>query len=112
MAKTAWRCSQCGTVNEPGTHACRECGKWASLFDLQDTKAEARRPEELDIETFEPEVFEPETYDTGSFEPEVFGEDDDEAAGRRSRFPRWVITAIWVIGILVWILVNALADRS
>jgi hypothetical protein len=117
MAKTAWRCSQCGTVNEPDARACRSCGKWPSLFDLQDN---AVPDEELEPAPFEADEFQPDTFEPEPFEPEVFGEEpsdvevgDVEAEGeeRRGRVPRWLVTAIWVVGLLVWILVNALADR-
>lgn len=115
MAKTAWRCSQCGTVNEAGARACSACGKWPSLFDLQDDVADEVEPAPPDV--LRGEVFETETFETDTFEPEVPDETDDtdetdETNGRRSRFPRWAITAVWVIGILVWFVVNALADRS
>jgi hypothetical protein len=36
MPDAPWRCSQCGTVNEPAANSCRTCGRWPSLFDLQD----------------------------------------------------------------------------
>jgi hypothetical protein len=113
MASKPWRCSQCGTVNEPGARACRECGKWPSLFDLQDPVVEeVEPPEVVRTEVFEPETFEPET-----FEPEVFGADQPEAsaegeAERRGRFPRWLVTAIWVSGLVIWIVINAIADRG
>lgn len=35
MADAPWRCSQCGTVNAPAANACRTCGRWPSLFDLE-----------------------------------------------------------------------------
>jgi len=35
VADAPWRCSQCGTVNEPAANACRSCGRWPSLFDLE-----------------------------------------------------------------------------
>jgi predicted ATP-dependent serine protease len=105
MAPKAWQCSQCGTVNEPGTRACRECGKWPSLFDLQDGAVEEAEPEVVRPEVFEPETFEPEV-----FQPEAAGDDGEEE--RRGRFPRWVVTAIWITGLAVWIVVNALADRG
>jgi hypothetical protein len=122
-AQTAWRCSQCGTVNEAGTRSCSNCGKWPSLFDLQDSvgelpdEAEAQatfEPELFEPETFEPETYEPRPYETDlpeqdTFEPEP--EDGDETE-RRSRFPRWAITAIWVVGLIIWFLANALGDRS
>ena len=37
MADAPWRCSECGTVNEPVANSCRTCGKWPSLFDLQES---------------------------------------------------------------------------
>jgi hypothetical protein len=36
VADAPWRCSQCGTVNEPSANSCRTCGRWPSLFDLED----------------------------------------------------------------------------
>jgi predicted ATP-dependent serine protease len=110
MVAKQWRCSQCGTVNEPGARACRECGKWPSLFDLQDPVTEEVEPDVARGEVFEPEVFEPEV-----FEPEAEEEaaEDEAAEGKRlGRFPRWVVTAIWVTGLLFWIVVNTLADRG
>jgi predicted ATP-dependent serine protease len=110
MAKTAWRCSQCGTVNEPDARACQSCGKWQSLFDLQDS---AVPDEQVEPATFEVEEARPAVFETEPFEPEVFDEEATEAeeGGRRRRFPSWAVTAIWVIGVLVWLLVNAFSDR-
>jgi predicted ATP-dependent serine protease len=110
MAAKPWRCSQCGTVNEPGTRACSNCGKWPSLFDLQDDVVEeAAQPEIVRTEVFEPETFEPEVFrpDASEVDP-----DDAEEAQRQGRFPRWLVTAIWVTGLAVWILINAFADRG
>jgi hypothetical protein len=45
---------------------------------------------------------EPET-----FEPDV--EDEEESDSRRLR--RYAISAIWVIGIIVWFIANAFGDR-
>ena len=137
MAKTetAWRCSQCGTVNEPGARACSGCGKWPSLFDLQNAvegapagtqelepelfDPELFDPETFDPETFEPEVYDPRGFDTGttatqpeSVEPETFEpEVEDEAAERRTQLRRWAISAIWVIGIIIWFVANTFGDR-
>jgi hypothetical protein len=79
MPDNPWRCSQCGTINEPVANSCRTCGKWPSLFDLEDNVVDeaelleaeptgAREPETHDapepvtveVETFEPDTFEPE----------------------------------------------------
>ena len=35
MTNTPWKCSYCGTDNQPDARSCRQCGKWPSLFDLQ-----------------------------------------------------------------------------
>jgi hypothetical protein len=113
MAKTAWRCSQCGTVNEPDARACRSCGKWPSLFDLQD---DAVLDEELEVEDSEVDDAGPEVFETETFEPEVFGEEPEldeteESEEPKRRVPRWLITAIWIFAALVWIIVSALVDR-
>ncbi len=118
--QNAWRCSQCGTINEPGARACAGCGKWPSLFDLQasveevPTALEEAQPV-FEHEVFEPETFEPQPYETGmptaeTFEPEAGDADGEEEP--RSRFPRWAITAVWVVGIIIWIVANALGDRG
>ncbi len=132
-AQTAWQCSQCGTINEPGARTCSGCGKWPSLFDLQNTvddapvapeDAQALEPELFDPETFDPETFDPETFETDTFEPQPYEtgvpqqpeafepeEEEDEEADRRSRLRRWAISAIWVIGIIVWFIANTFGDR-
>lgn len=130
MARTesAWRCSQCGAINEAGSRSCHECGKWPSLFDLQESVEEL--PDELDdSQGFEPDVFEPEVFEAEPFEAEPYETGpyetgtpaaetsepdaaDGEEGERRSRFPRWAITAIWVIGIIIWFVANALGDRG
>ena len=72
---------------------------------LQDGAVEEVEPEVVQTEVFEPETFEPEV-----FQPDAPAGEEEEA--RRGRFPRWVVTAIWISGLAVWILVNALADRG
>ncbi len=45
-------------------------------------------------------------------EPEEFEpEEADEEADRRSRLRRWAISAIWIIGIIVWFVANTFGDR-
>ncbi|MDH4341282.1 MAG: zinc finger Ran-binding domain-containing protein [Thermoleophilia bacterium] len=81
MADAPWRCSECGTVNEPVANACRTCGRWPSLFDLEQSKVEdvelgpenGRIPEVVEIgeaESFEPEVFDVGQPDEPESEPE------------------------------------------
>ena len=77
MADAPWRCSQCGTINEPVANSCRTCGKWPSLFDLQDSvveDAELDLPERsvAEPEAYVPDTFEPEVIQTEAFEPEPF----------------------------------------
>ena len=50
MATAPWRCSQCGTINEPVANSCRTCGKWPSLFDLEDSAVEGSAPEDVEVE--------------------------------------------------------------
>jgi len=104
MAKTAWQCSQCGTLNEPGTRACRNCGKWPSLFDLQDSavgEAELEELRELDfeVEEFEPETFEEDRGPSDEPEPDV---------ARRRRLLRSFIVPL---ALLVYLVVSLLSDR-
>jgi hypothetical protein len=132
--QTAWRCSQCGTVNEPGAQKCSGCGKWPSLFDLQNTVEApvADEPEELEPELFDPELFEPEPFDPETFDPQTYGpktpaprsyetvepetlepdvDAEDEEESNRRRLRRWAISAIWVIGIIIWFVANVFGDR-
>ena len=113
-AKNAWRCSQCGAVNEAGSRSCVQCGKWPSLFDLQNSVEEAElygledeeyevqafEPESLDPTTFEPEPFEPGPLEPGPFKPES----DEEAEG-----PRWrrILTSVIVpLAFVVYLLIS------
>jgi hypothetical protein len=127
VAEGAWRCSQCGTVNEPVANACRTCGRWPSLFELEgntlETDADASpRPaapaadvgefpaQAVDVEELEPEVFDPDGVpDEVDLPPEFDG--DEEPVAQR---PRWRALArlIVPIGVVVYVLVTALADRG
>jgi len=123
MPDAAWRCSQCGTVNAPAANACRTCGHWPSLFDLDASTVESEpqtapareeqdvyRPEVVDVEPFAPE---PVTVDAPQAElPPEFDVDEtaDEVPGRKpgwQRFARLVVP----IGVAIYVLVSALADR-
>ena len=101
-------------MNEPGTHACSECGKWASLFDLQDTAVEARElgQEELEPETFEPETFEPGTFGPETFGPETFEPDRDEAdEPERARWKSILSGVIVPLALIVYFVISFFADR-
>jgi hypothetical protein len=124
MADHPWRCSQCGTINEPVANSCRTCGKWPSLFDLEDNvvdeaelleqeSAAAPEPEPYDapepvtveVETFEPEQFEPEPVATeqptepkrrGMFEPPTTKPVLDGETGRQ-RWITWLVPLAFVV---------------
>jgi hypothetical protein len=123
MAAGPWRCSQCGTINEPVANSCRTCGKWPSLFDLQDNivdEAELFEVEgvEAPIATLDPEpmevpVFEPPPQAVpvpAHLEPEpetpTIGEDDVERPRRR-----WT-SAIIPVAVLVYFVISAILDRG
>ncbi len=80
MATAPWRCSQCGTINEPVANSCRTCGKWPSLFDLEDNLVddasavdvmEEYDEHELLREEYQPDVPEAVTVEIEAFEPPV-----------------------------------------
>lgn len=125
MAETAWRCSQCGTLNEPGSRACAACGKWPSLFDLQD---EVEEPEAFDATSFEPgevtggrfqnrpveperradvEVFDPEPLESKQFEPA--SESDDEP--KPARGLRSLTRVIVPVAVLLYFIISQLSNR-
>jgi hypothetical protein len=117
MADAPWRCSQCGTVNEPVANSCRTCGKWPSLFDLQDSvvndtglglpEGSVAEPEAYVPETFEPEVMQAETFEPEPFEPEPFETDVETVEGEQedSRRPRWA-SALVPIALLVYFAIS------
>jgi hypothetical protein len=118
MADAPWRCSQCGTVNEPVANSCRTCGKWPSLFDLQDSvvedaeydlpQREVAEPEAYVPDTFDPgTVQEPETFETEPFEPDVETAPDGEpgAEPESSGRPRWA-SAILPLALLVYFAIS------
>jgi hypothetical protein len=125
VAEGAWRCSQCGTVNEPVANACRTCGRWPSLFELEGSTIETDEPvrpparsvedefpaQTVEVEELEPEVFDPvDAPDEAELPPEF---EPDEAEPGTER-PRWQQLArlIVPIGIAAWILISSLVDRG
>jgi predicted nucleic acid-binding Zn-ribbon protein len=117
VADAPWRCSQCGTVNEPVANACRTCGRWPSLFELEGSTIEADAPAvEEDIyeaRTVEVEELDPEDFDVGGDEVETPTEPDadDEEVGPAKpawqRFARLIVP----IGVVLYILISSLANR-
>ncbi|HXG76575.1 MAG TPA: hypothetical protein VNJ53_08400 [Gaiellaceae bacterium] len=114
-APNPWRCSQCGFVNEPESTSCRNCGKWASLFDLENdaAAAEAAPPEPGPARRLPELVLErlPETAPP-PFEPPVPGEPPDGyeevEEPRRGRVLRSLLVPL---ALVVYLLVSFLSER-
>jgi hypothetical protein len=113
-------------VNEPVANACRTCGRWPSLFELEGstietdaaaqtaahTVAEDEFPAQtVDVDELEPEVFDPDDAPDEAELPPEFEPDEDEPGAKRSPW-RGLVRVIVPIGVVVYIVVSALADRS
>ena len=127
MADAPWRCSQCGTVNEPVANACRTCGRWPSLFELEGSTIEAdaaekRAPVEVydperteaeyaEPEYAEPEYTEPELYDVS--EPLQVDELDVTEEAEQPK-PLWQRLASFIvpIGVVLYIVISALVNND
>ena len=122
MPDAPWRCSQCGTVNEPVANACRTCGRWPSLFELEGSTIEVDEPpapaqvddafeaRTVEVEEVEPEVFDADLEDV-ELPPEFEEPDDDEQPPRKpgwQRFARLVVP----VGVALYILVSALVRNN
>jgi hypothetical protein len=93
MSTSPWRCSQCGTINEPVANSCRTCGKWPSLFDLEDSALEddevdgPSEPEPVSV--YEPPPAPVQTHEAPepvTVEVETFGEEEPPPPARRRMF--------------------------
>ena len=133
MPESPWRCSQCGTINEPVANSCRTCGKWPSLFDLEDSVVEdddfepiaergmapaplhvpepvqtydAPEPLTVEVETYGPEPVErpQRRFDPPPTDP-VSGE--GEAQGR----PKWVTWLVPLAFVAYLIISYAFSNR-
>ena len=120
MADAPWRCSQCGTVNEPVANACRTCGRWPSLFDLEASKIEVDAPavqddlyeaRSVEIEQLEPEVYEVGGADEAPMEVETPDAEEAEAEPPKPLWQR-LASMIVPIGVVLYILISALANRG
>jgi hypothetical protein len=119
VADAPWRCSQCGTVNEPVANACRTCGRWPSLFDLERSTIPADEPitydeaDEFAAQTVEVEVAEPEVYDLEPDQdvpPELEALDEEAEPAK----PLWqrLASLIVPIGVVLYIIISALSNNS
>jgi hypothetical protein len=120
VADAPWRCSQCGTVNEPVANACRTCGRWPSLFELEGSTLESEPP--LEVGPPEPELYEPEAVEVDYSEQEAYdvgepveGYDEPEAdEDAEPSKPLWqrLVSLIVPIAVVLYILISALANRG
>ena len=113
MADAPWRCSDCGTVNEPVANACRTCGRWPSLFDLEQSK----------IEEFEVEPgaeLEPAVEDFEDFDGEIVGEatadpvEPTEPAAQESpsvRRRRVIGKIIVPLAVVIYLVITSIVNR-
>lgn len=117
MADAPWRCSQCGTVNEPVANACRTCGRWPSLFELEGSTIEAEQqvkapPELYEPEVVQPEYLEPEVYDMGQpVEVEEYEVEDEDTEAPKPLWQR-LTSLIIPIGVVLYIVISALANND
>ena len=122
MADAPWRCSQCGTVNEPVANACRTCGRWPSLFELEGSTIESEQqvkappelyqPEVVQPEYLEPEVHDPMTRDMAEpVEVEEYEVDDEQTATPKPLWQR-LTSLIIPIGVVLYIVISALVNND
>jgi len=123
VADAPWRCSQCGTVNEPVANACRTCGHWPSLFDLESGLVDLPPPAEREpADVYAPstvEVAEPEPASQPIAPPEEARlpqefEPSDEEAGSDARRPGWrrYVRLVVPIAIAAYVLISSFVGRG
>ena len=97
-------------------NACRTCGRWPSLFELEGSTLESEPQVSAPPELYEPDVVEvdysePEVYDA----PEPQGP-YDEAMDEEAQPPKplWqrLASLIVPIGVVLYILISALGNRD
>jgi hypothetical protein len=117
VADAPWRCSQCGTVNEPVANACRTCGRWPSLFDLEQETIDVDRPDPVEDDPYaaqsvdvgeeiEPEAFEVDpapSSDEVDMPPEFEEKPDEYEAPKPPwrRLARFIVPIAFVVYLLV-----------
>ena len=118
MADAPWRCSECGTVNEPVANSCRTCGKWPSLFDLQESVYPESAPADVAEEAYEVETFETQPYEVEQHVPDqsrrvppptpemddVEGEPETTADRRRRLITSLIVPLAFVVYIVISII--------
>jgi hypothetical protein len=98
-------------------NACRTCGRWPSLFELEGSTIESEPQESVPPELYEPDVVEadyaepPEAYDVGEA-PEMYDDEAGEEVAEPKPLWRRLASLIVPIGVVLYILVSALANRD
>jgi hypothetical protein len=102
-------------------NACRTCGRWPSLFELEGSTLESEPQPSAPPELYEPDVLEPEYAEPEYAEPEVIevpdvatpyeGETDDDADPPKPLWQR-LASLVIPIGFVLYILISALANRD
>lgn len=132
MADAPWRCSQCGTVNEPNANACRSCGRWPSLFDLERSTIDVEE-DEATGQTYSRRAPAPEEYDAPVEAPPPVEVEQDysglpEASNPETAKPPkwpgledpldrptqgWPKVASWIVPIvfLAYVLISIITNR-
>lgn len=126
MADAPWRCSQCGTVNEPNANACRSCGRWPSLFELEGSTLEG---EPATVETtYRDDASLPEVSAAPDVAVEPAEQVETAEEGTRPRHEKWpgpedpmkragqgwpgrLASLLVPILIVLYIVISALVDR-
>lgn len=85
--ETMWLCPQCGTENQPDADRCRSCGRWPSLFDLDDS-ADAPDLESAEVET------------------------PSDGSPRRSRRLRLLVSVLWPAVLVVYVAARLLLPEA
>lgn len=121
MADAPWQCPQCGTINEPAANACRTCGRWPSLFDLE-RGAVVASPEEqawsaraVETAALEPEVVTPTELELEPTEVEPAPEPLETGTGEAERPSRGRLlrSLILPIAFAIYIVVSIIfGDRG
>ncbi|MDW8338957.1 MAG: hypothetical protein RMM28_07465 [Thermoleophilia bacterium] len=126
MTDAPWQCPQCGTINEPAANACRTCGRWPSLFDLErgavvaasegeegawSTPAVETAPPEPEVVGVPEVVVGPVAAEPMAEHPEAGADEADEL--ERPRRGRLLRSLIVPIAFAIYILVTViLGDRG
>ena len=116
MPDAPWQCSECGTVNEPAANACRTCGRWPSLFDIEGSTLEDLPPINPRVSDpapafdMEPELEPaPVPAPTDDVPPEV-EEPDEEYAPATPPWRRLLRFAV-PVGVALYILISSALNR-